>query len=452
MGVFGRPRIIDRIVLGVGVCVILVLVAIGLWAFDSVKEEIVEEYDSQMVTSSTVLWSLMRDTSATTPLILDDKQLPLPQADEKALRHYSKWRSYRVWRAGKLIRASANVPNASQGPNGAGFENLVTANDRWRVYTLVIPQDQMVIEVSEKLIAREKIVSHILRDLIWPLVFALPLIILVVFLATRWGLQGLSEFAARIGSRSVNDLSALDSDKVPGELVPVVVALNDLFTRLTRSYEQERIFTDSAAHELRTPLAALSIQAEVLMRASTKAERKELLDELRAGVARASRMLEQLLTIARLNSALISEERLNVFQLVQVILADIAPIALQRNVSLNLTGDEAASLLSSRELTAVLVRNLIDNAIKYAPLNSEIIVEVTAYGLSVNDQGPGIPASERALVFNRFYRRKGEATPGSGLGLAIVAELAKRLNLQISLHDGKDGRGLCARVSWQRDQ
>jgi signal transduction histidine kinase len=159
-------------------------------------------------------------------------------------------------------------------------------------------------------------------------------------------------------------------------------------------------------------------------------------------------MLEQLLTIARLNSAMISEERVNVFQLVQVILTDIAPIALQRNITLSLAGDEGANFVSSRELATVLFRNLIDNAIKYAPAGSEVTLEVTSKGLSVNDEGPGIPPSERMLVFNRFYRRKGEATPGSGLGLAIVADLAKRLNLEVSLHEGKDGRGLCARVFW----
>jgi signal transduction histidine kinase len=451
MAMLGRPRIIHRIFLGVGVCVILVLLAIGLRALNSVKEEIVEEYDSQMVTSATVLWSLMRNTANSNLIVLDDAQLPLPQADEKALRHYSKWRSYRVWRAGQLLRASANAPNRTESPSEAGFENLVTQTDTWRVYTLMIPQDQMIVEVSEKMKAREKITSSIIRDLVWPLVWAVPLVLIVVFFATRWGLKDLEEFAARIKSRSANDLTLLESERVPSELLPVAMALNDLFARLTVSYEQERVFTDNAAHELRTPLAALSLQAEVLTRASTQAERKELLSELKAGVARASRMLEQLLTIARLRSATLSVERFCVHQLAQAIIRDMYPIATQREVTLSLVGDEQFHIVSSRDLLSVLLRNLIDNALKHAPPKSDVEIVVSPLCLTVFDDGLGIPAAERELVFGRFYRRSGEATPGSGLGLAIVADLAQRLGLQVSLHDGKNGRGLTAKVTWPTD-
>jgi signal transduction histidine kinase len=448
MGILKRHRIIYRIFLGVGVSVLVVLLGIGFLAYKSVEDEIVEEFDSQMVTSATVLWSLSRGTPATSTVVLDDARLPLPQSDQKALREYAKWRSYRVWRGGQLLRATANAPNSTQGPNDVGFANLVTPTERWRVYTLVVPQDQMTIEVSEKLTAREKLTAHVVRDLVLPLLWAFPLVLLVVFFGTRWGLRDLDAFAARIKSRSANDLTVLDTQHLPSELLSVATALNDLFGRLTVSYEQGRIFTDNAAHELRTPLAALSLQAEVLTRANSQEERDELLQELRAGVSRASRMLEQLLTIARLQNAPLTAERFNVYHLAQVILSDMYPIAGARKVVLSLQGAENAEIVSSSDLLTVLLRNLIDNAVKHAPANSEVAVVVSPSELTITDQGSGIPEQERHLVFGRFYRRAAEVTPGSGLGLAIVDDLAKRLGFKVSLHDGMNGKGLTAKVSW----
>ena len=255
--------------------------------------------------------------------------------------------------------------------------------------------------------------------------------------------------AARARLRPLNEAG------LPTEVAPLVHALNGLLDRLDRALDAQRAFIADAAHELRTPLTAVHLQAQLAERATTDAERSAALAELRAGLERATRLVEQLLTLAREEPG-VSERPfapVNVTEVAREVLAEYAPIAAARGVDLGLAQGSAAAAsdaLVDGDANALrtLVSNLVDNAVRHTPAGGRVDVAAQRDGadglLTVRDSGPGIPASERERVFDRFYRVPGEAAAGvtgSGLGLAIVKRIADRHGATVSLGPGLTGPG-----------
>ncbi len=210
------------------------------------------------------------------------------------------------------------------------------------------------------------------------------------------------------------------------------------------SLEQERLFTDNAAHELRTPLAAIRTQTEVVTGARNAVERNVALTELTKGVDRAARLMDQLLTLARLRQNAPPVMQIGLEQAVSDAVRDLYSEALQRGIGFNIGGSASAN----PALVGIILRNLIDNAIKYAPENSDIDIDISQDTLVLRDRGPGIPEDEREKVFARFYRVKGTRVQGSGLGLAIVRIAATRTGVDVRLFTPKDGVGLGVRLSF----
>jgi two-component system sensor histidine kinase QseC len=233
---------------------------------------------------------------------------------------------------------------------------------------------------------------------------------------------------------------------------PLVERLNALFARIAESLERERAFTADAAHELRTPLAAIRAQAQVAREAGGDAERRRALELVIAGCDRAARLSEQLLTLARLDAEDASRRfaRCDLSEIARDVLGELAPAAYERGVSVELEATGPVPVHADAGLLRVLLRNLADNAVRYSPPGSAVRVRVEASAdcalLCVSDEGPGIPSAERARVLDRFYRALGTSQPGVGLGLSIAARIAALHGATLDLSDGPGGRGLAVRV------
>ena len=287
-------------------------------------------------------------------------------------------------------------------------------------------------------------------------VLSLPLLLLPAWLIVGIGLRPLRSFAQAIEQRSAQDLTPLPASGYR-ELTPLVDAINALMARLRNRIEHEHQFITDAAHELKTPLAAIQLNAHLMQARSAASDPKrhaEVSEGLRTSVARANHVVHQLLAFERANTEPDAQPlpELSLEVLVRDCLATAAPLALQRNVEIDFQASDACQRPVHQESLCALVDNLVGNAIKYSPDHGRVTVQLEAQGagcrLSVLDQGPGIPESLRQRVFERFYRLPGQAQTGSGLGLAIAERAAQRNTAQIRLGDGPGGVGLLVTVEF----
>jgi signal transduction histidine kinase len=445
-----RPSLTLQLLAAIGAPFLIVIALIGVIAYLSAEDEISEVYDSQLISSAQQLWKLTRNDDNMSQLRIDEKDPNLDKDEQHALDDYGRWRTYRVWRQNRLIITSDAAASSIDAPLHKGLVSIKTSTGDWRVFTFVVPADHMTIEVSERLDARREVSLRVVWGVTLPLLCAFPIIVLMVWLAIRWGLRDLRRFAGDIQSRTPDDLSRVGNDTLPAEIAPVAEAVDQLLDKLERSSAQERLFTDNAAHELRTPLAALSVQADVIRNAKTKAEREAMINELSGGVVRAGRLLDQLLMLARVRHAPVETAAFDLVELATEVIKDNYQKARAKGMSLSLGGAEAASVTTNSAFMALILGNLLDNAIKYAPENTAVEVTIARQGstvsLEVRDQGPGIPKAERQHVFTRFYRLKGHTESGSGLGLSIVKTLSELLGAEVQLITPDNGRGLAVKV------
>jgi signal transduction histidine kinase len=274
-----------------------------------------------------------------------------------------------------------------------------------------------------------------------------------VWFAIRRGIAPIATVTEQVAGRAPEHLEALAPVTAPQEIRPLIDALNDLFGRVDRALDNERRFTADAAHELRTPLAAIVTQAQVASRARDAAERDQALVQIATSGRRASRLVEQLLLLARLDPAAnLHKEKLRLDQLAAAVCADHGSMALDKNITLELDTSGEIAIHGHADLLRVLLRNLLDNALRYTPAGEKVGVGVTVHGssvrLTVSDSGPGIPPAERANVMRRFHRLAGQETEGSGLGLSIVARIAELHHASVVLADGMGASGLSVQVSF----
>jgi two-component system sensor histidine kinase QseC len=286
---------------------------------------------------------------------------------------------------------------------------------------------------------------------------ALPALALAIWLGVGSGLRPLRELRAQLARRGAADLAPLDAARAPQEIEPLVAELNRLFNRIEQNLQRERRLTADAAHELRTPLAVLSTQAQVARRASDDAARNEALDALVAGAGRAARLIEQMLTLARLEAGQLGEHAQHVAlrELVREVLAEAAPRAVEKNIDISLEEGAPAEIHGHAGLLAILLRNLVDNAVRYTPPGGTVRVAIRAasHGAQVEilDNGPGVPAGELARLGERFHRLAPPGESGSGLGLSIVLRIAELHGARVRFAPGLDGRGLAVSVDFGKN-
>ncbi|MGE3163027.1 MAG: ATP-binding protein [Burkholderiales bacterium] len=300
--------------------------------------------------------------------------------------------------------------------------------------------------------ARDEIVEALGDALVWPLAAALPALALAVWLGVGAGLRPLGSLRGELGRRGPGDLAPLDAARAPAEIAPLVAELNRLFARIGEALARERRLTADAAHELRTPLAVLSTQAQVARRASSEAARNEALDALVAGAERAARLVEQMLTLARLESgeSAGAAQPVALRALAREVLAEAAPFAHAKGIELELVEGPELAVNGHAGLLGVLLRNLVDNAVRYTSDGGAVRVTLggdrSGARLEVSDNGPGVPPQALGRLGERFHRLEGAGETGSGLGLSIVRRVAELHGGRVRFAPGAGGRGLAATV------
>ncbi len=309
----------------------------------------------------------------------------------------------------------------------------------------------ILIQVAETREKRSRLATEIVKGVMLPQFIVLPLAVFLIWLALARGIRPLRELEDRIRARRPDDLSPIEPQAVPLEVAPLVNSVNELFDRERQSLIAQRRFLADAAHQLKTPLAGLRMQADLALRANaSEADLKQSLQQISRASMSATRTVNQLLALARAEGSgqSLPRQSVDVAQLVIEVVRDALPRAMERSFDLGYegldAGDTNAVIQGYPALLLELVRNLIDNALNYVPSTAEragvITLRVLAGReghvlLQVEDNGPGIPASERELVLQPFYRRLGQEADGSGLGLAIVAEIAKRHGADLQIDD-----------------
>jgi len=347
-----------------------------------------------------------------------------------------------------LSRPHAVLPDITT----LGFSTVTTREGgRWRVFG--VQAVTRVIQVAQPMSVREQRAAELALQTLKPFALLLPVLALVIWIAVGHALEPLRRLTAQVKSRRVNALDALPATQLPDEVQPLVLALNDLLGRLRAALERERAFMADAAHELRTPLTALYLQTGMLARASSEAEREAAMSTLAAGVQRAIRLVEQMLALARQEPRADSQPvPVRLDELAREIVAELVPLADAGRIDLGVAAAQPATVTADPDALRTLLRNLIDNAVRYTPAGGrvDVTVESSATGarVTVTDDGPGIPAEERARVLDRFYRRAGTTATGSGLGLAIVKAIADAHGATVSLTDGPAGKGLAVTTAF----
>ena len=351
---------------------------------------------------------------------------------------------------GLLIARSSDAPAELLSDRTEGFTDSKAGGHQWRVFARPHAETGIVVLVAELQAARDQVANEVARHLLTPLAVALPALALALALFIGRGLRPLQQLAQEVARRHAEDLGPLPAQGQPKELQPLVERLNQLFGRVGRSLDQERRFTADAAHELRTPLAAIRAHAQVATAETDVQARRQALDGVIAATDRATRLTEQLLTLARLDAetGVLSARTCELREIATGVLADLAPAALARSVQLELADGPPAVVTGEATLLAILLRNLVDNAVHHSPPQGVVRVVTLPADASagptwhVIDQGPGIAADARALVLERFRRLPGAPEGGAGLGLSIVQRIAQLHGATLRMAEGPNAVGL----------
>jgi two-component system OmpR family sensor kinase/two-component system sensor histidine kinase QseC len=333
-----------------------------------------------------------------------------------------------------------------------GYADLTLRGQTWRAYGLQTADG--VIQIAQPANVREALARAAAERVVIPLILLLPIMIGAVAWIVSRGLLPLRFVAAEVQRRDARSLAPLGTDHLPSEIEPLVSELNRLLERLQRAFSAQRAFIADAAHELRSPLTALRLQLQLLDRARDEAERFEARARLGAAVERAIHLAEQLLSLARSEpEAAIEFERVDLAAVAAEGVKDTHDLAIAKNIDLGLDAASDLYIQGNREALRTLVRNLVDNAVRYTPPGGSVQVRCSCTSgeavLEVNDTGPGIAPADRERVFDRFYRRAAAQEGGTGLGLAIVKAIAERHGAQVDLGEAPGG-GLRVRVIFPR--
>jgi two-component system sensor histidine kinase QseC len=430
------------LVLGV---ITLVWLSATAFTYQEAREEFDEMLDAHLAQAA----SLLSAQSAHELEEIDTEHAPL-------MHKYASRVAFQIWENGRHLRLhSANAPQKHITRKERGFSDVTFDGERWRAFSAWDESGEFLIQVAERTDAREEIEEEIIEGLLRPLLIALPLLALLLWVAVARGLHPLGKLARELERREPDNLAALDTSSAPREVLPLIERLNRLFARIETSMQKERRFTADAAHELRTPVAAIKAQAQVARSASGEAERIHALDNAILGCDRAAHLIDQLLTLARvdtLDRGVTEPCRLR--DIAAEIIGTLAPAALEKGVQLELLedGGNAPGIRGNPELLRVLLRNLLDNAIRHTPPGTSVQVSVThdtgTTCLSVSDNGPGIPEQERVKVLERFYRPLGTPASGSGLGLSIVKRVAEVHDADLRIQPAGAGRGVRVTVNF----
>ncbi len=357
---------------------------------------------------------------------------------------------FQVWdKNGVIVLESANFSTRSLRNSPIGFSDKVISGDDWRIYSQYDDKAQFKIIVAELYNLRRELADDIARSNANILLITYPVFGLLVWIIISLALRSVTRVTTEISNRASTFLEPVQLTEIPVEIKPLVGELNQLFIRLKLAFERNKRFAADAAHELRTPLAALKTHVQVALKADNEIDRNKALQKVIESVDRSSHVVAQLLTLSRLGEEeeLTDVKPLDLHKLATEIIAYLAPHALEKNIEIELTPSPPAPIVVGNDTAiGILIRNVVDNAIRYTPPHGEVRVRVIATNnqiiFRVIDTGPGIPVELRERVFERFYRILGTKASGSGLGLAIVSQITALHHAAILLSTPANGIGL----------
>ena len=418
----------------------------GLLSYLATAHEVHELFDAQLIENARVLKGVMNHPAdkidwAHMRASLEETRDEKPEADDlMADGHaYEKKVAIQVWSAdGNLVLRSPSAPEYSLAPLHHGFYQRQSGSHRWYVYTTQLSENGHWLLVAERSDVREELTRNIAASLIIGSLLGLLLAIVLMRRGLKHELQPLLDLRDAIDAREADKPLSITLTRRRAELEPVVNALNDLLERVTSGVERERRFLADAAHELRTPLAVVRLQAQNAIAASSTEEKHQQLEKLISGVDRSTRVVEQMLLLARLDADAIPllHENVALDQIARDTLASLAPLAFARKQELILESEDSSNfqLQGHPVLLGAMLRNLVENALRHTPEGGEVIVRLKASAdlltLSVCDAGPGADPALLGELTRRFMRASHGDTHGSGLGLAIVAHI-------VGLHQGR---------------
>ncbi|KUM42512.1 sensor histidine kinase [Pseudomonas sp. EpS/L25] len=440
----------------VGLVLTLLLIGTLLIALTNIHDsqrEIGEIYDAQLAQSARILQGMLRAAPRAEgrQALHESVTAALAEATDSPYGHrYEAKMAFQAWNAsGAPLMRSPNAP-AFALPTTPGFTELILDGEGWYGFLLPDPDHDLMLWVGERDEVRADLVRRILRHTLTPHLIGLVLLSLLAWLAIGWGLRPLRRMAALIRHRDPESLQPLRLDPLPRELEPMQAALNRLLLQIEQLLQRERRFIADAAHELRTPLAVLRLHAQNALSAQTGGARDEALKFVVSGTDRLTRVVNQLLILARLEPrpSWSDEQRFDLRTAVGATLEELGPWILDKGFDLSFEAPPTqARVRGDSAMLGIALQNLLTNAVNVSPPGGEIQVRLDVgddwADILILDQGPGIPATVLPRLFERFY--SSGAANGAGLGLSIVQTVAQHLNGRIELGNQPDG-GACARL------
>jgi two-component system sensor histidine kinase TctE len=426
-------------------------------------------FDRALESSAIVLSQQVHEVNGRVTLQLPLSAREILRADETDNIYYQV-----VGAHGELVAGDRDMPLPSEEDRGhVGLVSMrddrVAGNDVRVAYTYIDLKDvagsqPVLVQVAETLDKRARLANEIIKGVILPQFVILPLAVVLVWFGLSRGLAPLTEMQLRIRARNPGDTSPIDEGAAPQEITPLVASFNDLLQRLEQLVQAQKRFIADAAHQMKTPLAGLRMQAELAQREQSPEELRRSLAQIAGSSERTAHMVTQLLSLARMENFAGAESMapIDLDALARDVAKDWLPRAWARRIDLGVESEERTAIVQGNRLMLTeLLNNLIDNAIRYTPVGGRVTVRVSADAfepfvyLDVEDTGPGIPPAERERVMERFYRVLGTQTEGSGLGLPIVREIVQQHGGDVEIRDHvyqHDPRrvGACLRVTLRR--
>jgi two-component system sensor histidine kinase QseC len=425
-------------------CAPLVWAVALLVSADRARHEVNELFDTEIIRLARQVQSTLDSVAA------PGRPLPAPEPGGEAdLRDLA----IAVWNAdGSLLLVDDEGVLLPRRPDASGFVDLRLGGEPWRVYYLQSPEGEWLVAAGQREQERDELVRDLIGSQLLPWLLVLPVLLAAMAWAVRQALSPLRALTAELQGRGADALQPVQAAAAPVELRPMVDAMNGLFARIEATLARERRFMADAAHELRTPLAVLRAQWDVLRGAPDDAARRKAEERLDAGLSRMDRLVTQMLALSRLEATerLAGAAPVDWPAIVEQVVGDLLPLAERRRIELGCDwppeGVPAFPLAGDADLLAVMLRNLLDNALRYAPEGSAVALRFEPGGLVLENGGPPLSADDLARLGERFHRAEGRAETGSGLGVSIAQRIAALHGLALRYRRGDDGRGVVAEV------
>ncbi|OOG46875.1 ATP-binding protein [Rhodanobacter sp. C01] len=436
-----------------------VLIPLGVLSYQRELREMGNLLDGRLAQAGRTVGSLLEHLpSSTLPgspdIALSAENLHSAVMVRVHKRNYEPEVGFQAYSAdGKLLAATSNFADLpAPSTDERGFRDLRLDDRAWRIFTLK-NQSGLVIRIGERYDNRNEITRALVMEHSLPLLIGLPLLALLAGLAVKRGLRPLALLTEQLATRTPGSRQPVAVDHTPREITPLVVTLNQQLERLEDTIEREHRFASDVAHELRTPLTASMIHIENALIAKSPGEIELTLHSAQQSLTRLARRIEQILALARLEAGAASQQRvrLNLIALATEVIEELAPVIAEKDIAFSLNHDVDALWVQGHEaaLTAMF-RNLIENALRYTDQDGRVEVSIHVVGsetvIAICDDGPGIPADRRDVVFERFQRATDSESPGYGLGLSIVQRAIELHGARIELLASPFGHGLQVRI------